>query len=75
MCYVLQALADLDAAAAIAGDNEALKDDLEELRRAATSNPYIKCKEAGDKAFKMGDTDAALVWYTKALEADEVLHA
>jgi hypothetical protein len=67
-----QALADLDAAASIAGDNEALKDDLEELRRAATNCPYLKCKEEGDKAFKMGDMQLAVSWYTKAVEADEV---
>jgi hypothetical protein len=45
---------------------------LEELRRTATNCPYLKCKEEGDKAFKMGDTELAVSWYTKAVEADEV---
>lgn len=64
------ALADLDAAQKICPDNEALKDDLEELRRSAVDSPYVKAKESGDKAFKSGDMQGACEWYAKAIDAD-----
>jgi len=65
-----QAVADLDAAHKVLPDNEALKDDLEELRAAIAAHPYTKLKEEADKSFKQGDLDGALALYDAAIAAD-----
>jgi len=66
-----QALADVDAAAKFAEDNEELKDDLEELRRACAENKAIKLKQEGDALFKGGDAAGATQRYTAAIEEDD----
>lgn len=67
------ALADVDAAAKLAPENEELKDDLDELRRAISESPSVKTKGDGDALFKQGDVKGAIEMYTKATEEDDGL--